>query len=85
MERKHIHNVPVERDEGELLGVVTARELVGIRGRLSGDEAVDPVAVTSVMRRDFTQVALDTSPSEATRLIVGADTGCLLVVAHGIS
>jgi len=80
MEWKHIRHVPVEREDGRLVGLVTVRELLGLQERLSQEAGGDPVPVSDVMRTDLVTVRPDMPLGEAMKRIVTADAGCLLVV-----
>lgn len=83
MEWKHVRHVPVESESGELLGVVTARELLNVHERWPEHGAAEPVPVAAVMRSDFVQVAPDTPLGEAARQMLESDCGCLLVIDGG--
>jgi CBS domain-containing protein len=82
MEWKHIRHVPVESEDGQLRGLVTARDLIRLRDRL-GDDGGDPVAVSEVMRTDLVTVRASMPLREAMQVITQADGGCLLVVEEG--
>ncbi len=79
---KHIRHIPVESEDGRPVGLITARELIGI-GISDTDSGDDPPAVGSVMRTDFLAVAADTPIDRAIELVLSSDTGCLLVVSDG--
>lgn len=81
MDWKHIRHIPVESETGELLGVLTARELLKATRRQKEDDEQN--AVRALMRRDLVSVTPETSVSEALGLLLESDLGCLMVVAHG--
>jgi CBS domain-containing protein len=83
MEWKHVRHIPVESASGELLGLITARELLGARDKIGQDDPSDPVSVGSLMRRDMVQVPAATGLTEAMRISVKSNAGCLLVVERG--
>lgn len=83
MEWKHIRHIPVESDTGELIGILTTRELMKLHQRASQSRVLEPVSVEQVMRRDLIRVSPDLGLAAAMRTIVDADTGCLLVVDRG--
>lgn len=83
MDWKHIRHVPVEDDEGKLVGLVSHRDLLrllshGLLGRQS-----QPLAVKEVMKRDLVTVAPDTPTLEALKLMRRLRVGCLPVVEQG--
>ena len=83
MDWKHIRHVPVEDDEGKLVGLVSHRDLLrllshGLLGRQS-----QPLAVKEVMKRDLVTVAPDTLTLEALKLMRRLRVGCLPVVEQG--
>jgi CBS domain-containing protein len=82
MEWKHIRHIPVESEAGELVGLITARELIGI-GISHAAPDNDPPAVATVMRTSYLEVTPDTAIDRAVDLVLASDTGCLLVVADG--
>jgi len=83
MEWKHVRHIPVESASGELLGLITARELLGVREKFGQDDSADPVSVGSLMRRDMVQVPATTGLADAMRISVKSNAGCLLVVHRG--
>jgi CBS domain-containing protein len=83
MEWKHIRHIPVESDRGELVGVLTARDLLRALHAHGDDEDPQPVAVSTLMRTDILPVEPEMGLREALTLMLGSDLGCLLVVARG--
>jgi CBS domain-containing protein len=82
MEWKHIRHIPVEGDNGELLGVLTARDLLRA-SQAHANEAIsdDACAVRTLMRTDFIQVDPETSLQDALSCMLKSDLGCLMVVS----
>ena len=82
MEWRHVRHVPVESATGELVGLLSTRELLGLH---SGDAetAGETIAVSTVMRRDPLTISPDAPLEQAFAQILESDTGCLLVVARG--
>jgi CBS domain-containing protein/gamma-glutamyl:cysteine ligase YbdK (ATP-grasp superfamily) len=83
MEWKHIRHIPVESDNGELFGVLTARDLLHVYQAYS--DRADPLwdAVRTLMRTDIVKVEPETGLRQALALMLESDLGCLLVVARG--
>jgi CBS domain-containing protein len=80
MEWEHIRHVPVEDDQGRLVGVLSHRSLLKLvaRGARRGD--AEPVAVKEIMKADPVTVEPDTPALDAMRLMKSARVGCLPVV-----
>jgi CBS domain-containing protein len=75
---KHLRFVPVEDQEGNLVGLLSARDLVGVVAQTHGDS--EPTAVRNVMRKDpSTAHQNDPVGESVTRLLAGG-AGCLLIV-----
>ncbi len=85
MEWKHIRHIPVEGEDGELYGVLTARDLLRASqvSRGSGNNEADPLsgAVRKLMRTDIVRVEPGMSLREAMDAMLDSDLGCLLVVS----
>ncbi len=80
MSWQHIRHVPVENQQGKVVGLLTARELLHLHGRRSEQ----PVAVRDIMITSFATAAPDLEVREAMRRILDADAGCLLVLREGL-
>jgi CBS domain-containing protein len=80
MEWEHIRHVPVEDDQGRLVGVLSHRSLLRLvaRGLQHGD--TEPVTVKELMKADPVTVPPSTSALEAMRLMKKHRVGCLPVV-----
>ncbi len=81
MNWKHIRHVPVEDDEGNLVGLITSRELLEI---LANDKLKnkDEIAVRDVMRTDVATVTPETSSLEALQIMREKEIGCLPVIKN---
>jgi CBS domain-containing protein len=82
MEWERIRYVPVEDDQGALVGIVTYRCLLRLVGRVAGTEEAE-VAVADVMRTNPMTVSAGTPTIEAIRLMRDRKVGCLPVVQDG--
>jgi len=83
MEWKHIRHVPVEDDEGRLVGLVSHRDLLRLLSHGLLSRQSQPVAVKEVMKRDLATVAPDTLTLEALNIMRRLKVGCLPVVEQG--
>jgi len=83
MDWRHIRHVPVEDNDGRLVGLVSHRSLLRIVGQ--GIKATDsgPVAVKDIMIRDPMTVLPTTATLEAIDLMRKHKVGCLPVVEDG--
>lgn len=81
MDWRHVRHVPVEDDEGRLVGLVSHRNLLRLlaRGLLTGES----VTVSSIMRSNPLTVAPQTQTLEAINLMRANRVGCLPVVEAG--
>ena len=82
MNWKHIRHVPVEDDKGNLVGIVSSRELLEILStdKLAGKKEI---VVKDVMKTDVATIAPDTSSLEALRIMRENEIGCLPIVKDG--
>ncbi len=83
MDWKHIRHVPVEDDEGRLVGLVSHRDLLRLLSHGLLSRQSKPVAVKEVMKRDLVTVAPDTLTLEALNIMRRLKVGCLPVVEQG--
>ncbi|NNE66520.1 MAG: CBS domain-containing protein [Pyrinomonadaceae bacterium] len=77
MNWKHIRHVPVEDDSGNLVGVVSHRDLLEL---LAKSKPTQEVAVHEVMNTDLTTITPETSSLEALSIMRTEKIGCLPVV-----
>ncbi len=82
MNWKHIRHVPVEDDSGNLVGIVSSRELLEIvsMDRLSAKEEI---VVRDIMKTDVRTIPPETSSLDALNIMRENDIGCLPVVRDG--
>jgi CBS domain-containing protein len=79
MDWEHIRHVPVEDNDGRLVGLVSHRQLLRLVGRgVSGSEK--PVAVSEIMQSGPVTVSPETSLLHAIELMRKHSVGCLPVV-----
>lgn len=79
MEWRYVRHVPVEDNEGHLLGLVSHRQLLRLVARGSSSE----VMVSEVMHHDPLSVPSHTPTVEAIRLMRDRRLSCLPVVDDG--
>ncbi len=83
MDWQRVRHVPVEDDEGRLVGLVSYRALLRLLARGGVDPAGEPVAVAEVMTRNPVTVTPETSTLDAIDLMRRSGVGCLPVVKDG--
>ena len=82
MEWRHVRHVPVESAAGELVGLLSTRELLRLHS--ADTETQDqPIPVSTVMQPNPITIPPDMLLDEAFVRMLESDTGCLLVVARG--
>ncbi len=77
MDWRHVRHVPVESIGGELVGLLSTRELLHLR-----DRGGDAIPVADIMQTDPPTIAPDAPLSEAITRMLDNEAGCLLVVAQ---
>ncbi|MDT4966118.1 MAG: hypothetical protein QOJ64_855 [Acidobacteriota bacterium] len=79
MDWRHVRHVPVENDDGRLVGIVSHRTLLRhlVRGTSAG---AGPTAVSSIMTSNPLTVTPQTPSLEAINLMRSRQVGCLPVV-----
>ena len=80
MDWEHLRHVPVEDQEGRLVGLVTHRQLLRMVGQ---GLASTSIAVREIMRVDPVTASPDTTTREAIDLMRDHKVGCLPVVQDG--
>jgi CBS domain-containing protein/gamma-glutamylcysteine synthetase len=78
MDWRHIRHVPVENEEGRLVGLVTHRGLLHLFGR--GAQTSDTLTVKDIMKADPLTVTPTTPTLEAMAIMRHHHVGCLPVV-----
>ena len=80
MDWERVKHIPVEDDEGRLLGLVTHRNLLRLVAR---GKAGEPVIVEEIMIRDPTTITPDTLTLDAMNSMRENGYGCLPVIEDG--
>jgi len=78
MEWRYVRHVPVEDDSGQLLGLVSHRQLLRLIAR--GSRGATPVTVRDIMNSEPMAVSPDTPTVDAIRLMRDKRLSCLPVV-----
>jgi CBS domain-containing protein len=83
MDWRHVRHVPVEDDQGRLIGLVTHRALLHLvsRGPQAGEEK--PLTVGDIMKTDPLTVSSSTPTLEALDIMQSHRVGSLPVVDDG--
>lgn len=80
MEWKHVRHVPVEDNDGRLVGIVSHRDLLRLMACGIGLGKGEPAVVRSIMKPEPVRVTPDTPTLEAIDIMRRNGVGCLLVV-----
>jgi CBS domain-containing protein len=82
MDWRHVRHVPVEDDEGRLVGLLSHRALLRLvaTGKAGGE---NKVSVSEIMNSDPVTVGPDTHTVDAIRLMRESQLACLPVVENG--
>jgi CBS domain-containing protein len=80
MDWRHIRHVPVEDEQGRLVGLVTHRALLRLLSRGRQTHNPNPLMVREIMKTDPVTVSSTTPTLEALELMRGNKVGCLPVV-----
>lgn len=81
MDWKHVRHVPVEDDEGHLLGVVSHRDLLHLLAQGTTKEA-EPITVSQIMTQSPVTVTPQTATLAAIELMREHKIGCLPVIEN---
>jgi CBS domain-containing protein len=81
MEWRYVRHVPVEDDSGQLLGLISHRQLLRLVAR--GSRGEQTTMVRDIMRPDPLSVSPETTTVEAIRLMRENRLSCLPVVEDG--
>lgn len=82
MNWKHIRHVPVEDDEGNLVGVVSHRDLLEIMAKNSRRDGSE-IVIKDVMKTDLVTVGPQTPTLDALTIMRQRNIGCLPIVQGG--
>ncbi|HEY6118370.1 MAG TPA: CBS domain-containing protein [Pyrinomonadaceae bacterium] len=83
MEWRHIRHVPVESEDGELVGLISHRALLRLLIRGERGAEGQPITVRDFMRSDPITVTSTTATLEAIHIMRSNGIGCLPVVDEG--
>jgi CBS domain-containing protein/gamma-glutamyl:cysteine ligase YbdK (ATP-grasp superfamily) len=83
MDWRHIRHVPVEDEQGRLVGLVTHRALLRLLNRARQTQDTNPLTVREIMVSDPVTVSSTTPTLEALESMRGNKVGCLPVVDDG--
>ena len=80
MDWKRIRHIPVEDEQGRLVGLITCFEVLRQLARAISEDATAPVAVSSIMMRDPLTIVPETLTLDAIALMRREKVDCLPVV-----
>jgi CBS domain-containing protein/gamma-glutamyl:cysteine ligase YbdK (ATP-grasp superfamily) len=80
MDWRHIRHVPVEDNEGKLIGLVTHRDLLHLLTQGMHAQAAKPLTVREVMKTELQTVSSSTPTLDALEIMQKNRVGCLPVV-----
>lgn len=83
MDWRHIRHVPVEDEEGRLVGLVTHRALLRFLIRGTQTQNTNQLTVREIMKTDPVTVSSTTPTLEALELMRDNKVGCLPIVDDG--
>jgi len=83
MDWRHIRHVPVEDNEGRLVGLISHRDLLRLLAQGLLSRSAKEVTVKEIMVRDLVTVAPETPALEALSIMRQRKVGCLPVVENG--
>lgn len=80
MNWRKIHHVPVENDDGEVVGIISSADI--LKYYCKRDESDDSLTVNDIMTINPTTVTPETSTIEALKIMRKSNLGCLPVVKN---
>jgi CBS domain-containing protein/gamma-glutamyl:cysteine ligase YbdK (ATP-grasp superfamily) len=83
MDWRHIRHVPVENEEGKLVGLLTHRSLLRVLSLGLHKGSDEPLLVRDIMKTDPVTVSSATPTLEAIEVMRNNQAGCLPVVDNG--
>ncbi|PYS22450.1 MAG: hypothetical protein DMF72_13525 [Acidobacteria bacterium] len=83
MDWRHVRHVPVEDDEGRLIGLVTHRDLLHLLSQGMRTQPAKPLTVRDVMKTELQTVSSSTPTLDALEIMKNNGVGCLPVVDDG--
>ena len=83
MEWKRIRHLPVEDEQGRLVGLITCFEVLRELTRAISEGATAPLAVSSIMARDPLTIVPETLTLDAIALMRREKVDCLPVINQG--
>jgi predicted transcriptional regulator len=83
MSWRHIRHVPVEDDEGQLVGLVSHRDLLRLLAQGLHMRNGKAITVEEIMKHDLVTVAPETPTLEALGMMRNRKIGCLPVIENG--
>jgi CBS domain-containing protein len=83
MNWRHIRHVPVEDDEGRLVGLISHRDLLRLLAQGLLTRNAKAVTVKEIMKRDLVTIAPETPTIEALAIMRRSKVGCLPVIENG--
>ena len=83
MDWRHVRHVPVEDEDGRLVGLLSHRDLLKLLARRGTGPLDSPVTVRDIMKADTVTVSPQTPTLEAIDLMRARGVGCLPIVEGG--
>lgn len=79
MNWKHIRHIPVEDNKGNLIGIISQRDLLELFASEKGKKS-DEIIVREVMKTDLITISPETPTLEALNMMREKNIGCLPIV-----
>lgn len=83
MQWKHVRHVPVEDDEGQLVGIISHRDLMRLLATSLSNSIDEPILVRDVMKNNPVSAPPEMPTLEAINLMREHNIGCLPIVKDG--